>query len=226
VMTNTEWARWPKAMREREAKLFYERAEGIVAEQSRQFLMKRPARSVTAHVFLANCWQALHAGIEQAGHPFPPVVLAVDLGEPNLGQVLFQVPLHAHDCDECKYLGQIAVLTSLDIDPELDVVAVLVEHEAMRVQLERLSNATTSGGTSAGIEADVAEDLLEKVKRRVPDPADAYVCRKAGYDSLILRHSDEPSDYSTLPIGLHPDDDFNGAHPAFQMAIGRLGMVR
>jgi hypothetical protein len=81
------------------------------------------------------------------------------------------------------------------------------------------------GSPDARDEAWATERLLQQIKSRVPDPADAYVCRKAGYETLILRDSDKPSGYETLPIGLHPRHEFSGVHPAFQIAMDRMGMV-
>ena len=224
MMTNTEWAALPRAMRDKRARLFYEMASGIVSAQARQFLLNRPARSREAAVFLANCRESLRVGIGHFGDHAPPMFLAVDMREPSKPDILLQVPLYAHDCDECRYLGSIKFLTSFDIDPNLDVLAVLSEHDEMRMQLENW-RATDSGSPGARDEAWATERLLQQIKSRVPEPFDAYICRKAGYETLILRNSDEPSGYETLPIGLHPRHEFSGAYPAFHVAMERMELV-
>jgi len=160
-MTAGEWAARSLEQRERIQKVFRSQTE-IVWPLVAHSYISRIMTEATCHSMRARLRQnineiAIDASelLGEAGLSdglLPPLFLGVKPAQElcEVG-VVFSIPRFAHDCDECKFLGQIDIRSPVNLSPGV---------------------------------------------------VDAYFCDKAGYRTLILRSSDDPPDYETMPIGI------------------------
>jgi hypothetical protein len=180
AMKNREWAAMPRWARDEICEYLASAAPPVIFAAVEQSILK-PATEQEFHVVLARMAEGLgNIAMKRKFSwtrpgSFPPLFLGITHESALRGDVdlLFHVPVYAHDCDECSYLGRIAEKACLDDDD-------------------------------------------------FPAVQDAYLCNKAGYSSIVIRHGDNGPDYESMPeqfVG-------QGSHPRFQAALGRLRMIR